>query len=128
MKRPRLSEAPVAVRDSVAELLGTAVLTEQPAQGGFTPSIASVVVGRAGVRLFVKAAPVGAGLGEAIEAGVVLAGVVGDIGPRLVGSVSVGDWRVAVFEVIEGVTVERWQPDDSACCRRSIMCGTLSFR
>nr|WP_221373793.1 phosphotransferase [Actinoplanes polyasparticus] len=112
MTRPRLSEAPAAVRDTVAELLGTAVLTERPAQGGFTPSIASVVAGRAGVRRFVKAAPVGAGLGEAVEAGVVLADVVGDIGPRLVGSASIGEWRVAVYEVIEGVTVERWEPSD----------------
>jgi hypothetical protein len=31
--------------------------------------VASVVVGKSGARLFVKAAPVGDGLGEAVQAG-----------------------------------------------------------
>ncbi|MCY1145019.1 phosphotransferase [Actinoplanes sp. Pm04-4] len=107
MTRPRLAEAPAAVREAVKELLGARVQTEQPAQGGFTPSIASVVVGR-GSRLFVKAAPLGMG----VEVGAALAEAVGEIGPRLVGFRVVGDWRVAAYEVIEGAAVRQWAAED----------------
>ncbi|WP_308201211.1 phosphotransferase [Paractinoplanes maris] len=112
VRRPLLSEAPEAVGDAVSALLGTAIHSEHPADAGFTPSIASMVTGAGARRLFVKAAPVGEGLGEAVEAGVVLAGAVGDLGPRLAGSAAVGAWRVAVYEVIEGETVRRWEPTD----------------
>lgn len=50
---------------AVSELLGAPVLHERPAEAGFTHSIASTVIGVGGRRLFVKAAPVGGGLGEA---------------------------------------------------------------
>jgi hypothetical protein len=110
--RPLLGEAPEAVREVVAELLGVAIDGERPSAAGFTPSIASVVTGRGGRRLFVKAAPVGDGLGEAVAAGAVLAGAAGDLGPRLVGAVGCGDWRVAAYEVVDGVTVDLWTAGD----------------
>jgi hypothetical protein len=89
---------------------------EWAAEAGFTPSIASVVAGRSGARLFVKAAPIGTGLGEAVEAGAVLADAVGDLGPRLLRAVSCGEWRVAAYKVVDGVLLvidrmrERMQP------------------
>ncbi|GIE83230.1 hypothetical protein Aph02nite_91800 [Actinoplanes philippinensis] len=96
----------------MAGLLGEPVLVEQAAAAGFTPSIASIVMGRSGVRLFVKAAPVGNGLGEAVEAGAVLADAVGDLGPRLVGAATCGGWRVAAYHVVDGVTIESWSAAD----------------
>ncbi|MFC4072571.1 phosphotransferase [Actinoplanes subglobosus] len=111
-RRPLVSAAPEAVRDVVAGLLGEPVVGERAAEAGFTPSIASVVVGRSGARLFVKAAPVGDGLGEAVEAGAVLADAVGDLGPTLVGAVPCGEWRVAAYEVVDGVTVDFWTAGD----------------
>ncbi|MEU4626599.1 aminoglycoside phosphotransferase [Actinoplanes sp. NPDC023801] len=111
-RRPVLAEAPDAVRAAVAELLGAPIVAERAAAAGFTPSIASIVAGRGGRRLFVEAAPVGDGLGEAVAAGVVLAGAAGDLGPRLAGAVECGDWRVAAYEVVDGVTVDFWTGDD----------------
>lgn len=91
-------------------MLGSPIRTEWPASAGFTWSIASIVAGHGGQRLFVKAAP--SGDGAAVEAGAVLADVVGDLGPRLAGFAAVGDWRVAAYEVIDGETVTRWTADD----------------
>ncbi|WP_328473656.1 aminoglycoside phosphotransferase [Actinoplanes sp. NBC_00393] len=110
IRRPRLADAPPGVRAAVEELLGGPIRTEHPADAGFTPSIASVVAGGGGTRLFVKAGP--AGLGDAVQAGVVLADVTGDLGPRLVGCAVVGPWRVAAYEVVEGETVTRWESAD----------------
>ncbi|MBB2922326.1 aminoglycoside phosphotransferase [Cellulomonas cellasea] len=110
--RPRLADAPGDVRDAVDALLGSPVVDERPATAGFTPSVASTVVGSGGQRLFVKVAPVGGGLGEAVEAGVVLADVVGDLGPRLVGSAAVGAWRVAAYEVVDGTALAAWDAAD----------------
>ncbi|MEU4426515.1 aminoglycoside phosphotransferase [Actinoplanes sp. NPDC024001] len=106
--RPRLADAPPGVRAAVEGLLGGPIGAEQAAEAGFTHSIASVVTGRCGRRLFVKAAAPG----DAVEAGIVLAAVTGEIGPRLAGSAAVGDWRVAAYEVIEGETLTRWQAAD----------------
>jgi hypothetical protein len=111
-RRPLLADAPGSVRAAVAGLLGAPVDCERPAAAGFTPSIASVVTGRGGRRLFVKAAPVGAGLGEAVAAGVLLAEATGDLGPRLAGAAECGDWRVAAYEVVDGVTVDDWTAED----------------
>jgi hypothetical protein len=99
VQRPRLADAPTTVRAAVEELLGGPVVAERAAAAGFTPSVASIVVGSGGNRLFVKAAPVGEGLGEAVRAGVALAEVVAELAPRLVGSARVGQWRVAAYEV-----------------------------
>lgn len=96
----------------MAEVLGEPVVGEWAAEAGFTPSIASVVAGRSGARLFVKAAPIGTGLGEAVEAGAVLADAVGDLGPRLLRAVSCGEWRVAAYKVVDGVTVDAWSSAD----------------
>lgn len=112
--RPLLAEAPEPVRAAVSGMLGSPVVAEHAAAAGFTRSIASVVVGGGGSRLFVKAGPVGAGLGAAVEAGAVLAGAVGSLGPRLVGFAAVGDWRVAAYEVVEGATVTWWDAGDVA--------------
>jgi hypothetical protein len=111
-RRPLLSEAPDAVLDAVAGVLGEPVVGERAAEAGFTPSIASVVTGRSGARLFVKVAPVGNGFGEAVEAGAVLADAVGDLGPRLVGAVACGEWRVAAYEVVDGTPVASWSAAD----------------
>lgn len=112
--RPRLAAAPAAVRHAVARLLGGPVVAETPASAGFTPSIASVVVGGTGERLFIKAAPLGAGLGEAVEAGVLLSPATDGIGPKLLGSAAVGTWRVAAYEVIDGEAVTTWTMRDCA--------------
>ncbi|WP_258725900.1 hypothetical protein [Cellulomonas sp. NS3] len=112
--RPRLADTPAEVRDAVDALLGSPVTRERPASAGFTPSVASTVVGSGGDRLFVKAAAVGGGLGEAIETGVLLADVAGDLGPRLVGSAVVGAWRVAAYEVVEGTALTTWDEADLA--------------
>ncbi|GAA0456811.1 hypothetical protein Ade02nite_05790 [Paractinoplanes deccanensis] len=111
-RRPRLTEAPEAVRAAVERLLGEPVHEERAAAAGFTASVASTVVGIGGRRLFVKAAPVGGGLGEAVEAGAVLAEAVGDLGPRPAGFAAVGAWRVAAYEAIEGEAVTRWTAAD----------------
>jgi hypothetical protein len=110
LQRPRLAEAPEAVRDAVARMLGSSICAERPASAGFTWSVASIVVGRGGSRLFVKAAP--GGDGDAVEAGADLAEVVGDLGPRLAGYAAIDDWRVAAYEVIDGEAVTRWTVDD----------------
>jgi hypothetical protein len=115
--RPRLAHAPAAVRAAVTDLLGEAIHTETPAPAGFTPSIASTINGR----LFIKAAPIGDGLGEAVETGATLAHTIGDLGPRLLGSAAPGQWRIAAYELIHGDTVTRWTdlirlaPDLAAC-------------
>ncbi|GAA4606565.1 hypothetical protein BJY16_005895 [Actinoplanes octamycinicus] len=114
LTRPRLADAPESVRAAVSDLLGGPIRGERPAQAGFTHAVASVVTGDGGSRLFVKAAPVGDGLGEAVAAGVVLAEVVGDLGPRLLGHVAVGGWRVAAYEVVEGSAVTSWTAADLA--------------
>ncbi|GAA1653620.1 phosphotransferase [Actinoplanes couchii] len=108
MDRPRLADAPVDVRAAVADLLGGPIVSERPADAGFTPAIASVV----NDTLFVKAGPVGEGLGEAVQAGVVLAPAAGALAPRLVGSAVLGSWRMAAYEVVEGETVTRWEAAD----------------
>ncbi len=114
-----MSEAPAAVREAVSEMLCGPIRAERPSTAGFTPSIASVVAGPRGW-LFVKAAPVGDGLGEAVAAGVVLAGVVGDLGPRLVGAAETGAWRVAAYEVIEGEAPRC----TTATCGGTMCCGS----
>jgi hypothetical protein len=114
VRRPRLADAPVEVRDAVAALLGAPVAEERPAATGFTPSVASTVLAANGARLFVKAAAVGEGLGEAVQAGAVLADAVGDLGPRLVGSAAVGAWRVVAYEVVDGATPTTWDSADLA--------------
>jgi hypothetical protein len=83
----------------VEQLLGEPVVTEHPAGAGFTPSIASVVVGASGRRLFVKEAP---------PESVVLASVTGALGPRFVGSAG----RMAAYEVVDGGPVTRWEAAD----------------
>lgn len=110
--RPRLADAPAEVRERVDALLGECVVAEVPAPAGFTASVASTVVGAGGARLFVKAAPVGEGFGEAVEAGVVLADVTGDLGPRLVGAAAVGAWRIAAYEVVDDEAVTSWRTAD----------------
>jgi hypothetical protein len=112
IRRPRLADSPDDVRAVIQDLLGSAIVAEHPARAGFTPSAASVVVGTNGNRLFVKAAPVGEGLGEAVEAGVALARVADELGPLLVGSAAVGQWRVAAYEVVEGEPVKWWEAAD----------------
>lgn len=111
-RRPLVSSAPEMVREAVAGVLGEPVVGERAAEAGFTPSIASLVVGRSGARLFVKAAPVGDGLGEAVEAGAVLADAAGDLGPRLVDAVACGEWRIAAYEVVDGGPVDQWSAAD----------------
>jgi len=65
--RPRLLDAPPAVVAAVEEMLGATVTAEFPAAGGFTMSIASVVMAASGRgRVFIKAGPFGEGLGEAL--------------------------------------------------------------
>ncbi|MEV6300153.1 aminoglycoside phosphotransferase [Actinoplanes sp. NPDC051861] len=192
IRRPRLSEAPAAVRSAVAELLGSPLHAEHPAAAGFTRSIASVVIGTGGERLFIKAAPTDNDHGEtgetvksinavntvnshdktintvntvnsdskavdtaetvdshsktintvktvdgktintvetingdgktaatigAVEAGALLAGHIGDLGPRLVGFIAIGDWRIAAYEVIDGEPVTRWTDADRFALR-----------
>ncbi|WP_307834371.1 phosphotransferase [Paractinoplanes lichenicola] len=102
--RPRLSDAPDAVREMVESLLGEPIVAEHPASAGFTPSIASEVAGAGGRRLFVK---VGTD-----DAGLILAAVTGSLAPRLVGSGVVGEWRIAAYEVVEGEPVTRWHTAD----------------
>ncbi|WP_308121192.1 aminoglycoside phosphotransferase [Paractinoplanes bogorensis] len=99
--RPRLADAPSAVQTEVEALLGERVVAEHPAGAGFTSSIASVIVGARGRRLFVKAAP-----DASVRNGVVLAAVGG---PRLVGSATVGAWEIAAYEVVDGSPVARWE-------------------
>ncbi|WP_380162028.1 aminoglycoside phosphotransferase [Kineococcus sp. R86509] len=112
VQRPTLAQAPPEVRDEADRLLGGPVLREEPAAAGFTSSIASTITSFHGRRLFIKAAPIGSGLGEAVEAGVVLADVVADLGPRLLGSASPGDWRIAVYEVLDGASISTWHRED----------------
>jgi hypothetical protein len=114
LMRPRLAEAPDAVRAVVSDLLRSPIRAEHAAAAGFNRSIASVVVGSRGSRLFIKAAPVGSGLGEAVQAGAILAETVGDIGPRLVDFAVVADWRVAAYEVVDGEAVTWWSAADVA--------------
>jgi hypothetical protein len=114
LERPRLADAPDTVQAAVSDLLGSPIRAERAAAAGFTRSIASVVVGSGRTRLFIKAAPIGAGLGEAVEAGAILAETVGEIGPRLVGFATVDDWRLAAYEVVEGQAVTWWSAADVA--------------
>lgn len=110
--RPLLGNAPAEVRKAVEELLGSAIAREHAAPAGFTASIASTVTGARGSRLFIKAAPIGDGTGEAVAAGITLARAAGDLGAPLVGSVSVGAWRIAAYEVLRGEAVQQWTPED----------------
>jgi len=111
-RRPLLGDAPTEVREAVEDLLGSPVAGEQPAAGGFTASIASTVTGAHGSRLFIKAAPIGDGTGEAVAAGITLAKAAGDLGASLVGSASVGAWRIAAYEVLQGEAVQHWTAED----------------
>ncbi len=108
MVRPRLSEAPREVRAVVEDVLGESVRLEQPAEMGFTPAIASTVAGGSGRSVFVKAAPTGSGLGEAVRTGVQLAPLIGDLSPRLLAASEPKDWVVAVYERVPGCAVEQW--------------------
>lgn len=110
--RPTLAAAPAEVREAVAGLLSGPPVVELPAAAGFTASIASTVVDARGRRLFIKAAAIGDGMGEAVEAGAVLADVIGDLGPRLQGAAACGSWRVAAYEVLDGDTVSTWRSKD----------------
>ncbi|WP_238985880.1 aminoglycoside phosphotransferase [Kineococcus radiotolerans] len=96
----------------MAGFLGGPPVVELPAAAGFTASIASTVVDARGRRLFIKAAALGDGMGEAVEAGAALANVVGDLGPQLRGSMACGSWRVAAYEVLDGATVSTWRSED----------------
>ena len=102
--RLRLSDAPDAVRERVETLLGEPIVAEYPASAGFTQSTASVIVGARGARCFVKAAP-----DSSVRAGVILAAVGG---PRLIGSATVGTWEIALYEVVDGSAVTRWEAAD----------------
>ena len=106
--RPRLSEASAAVRAVVEEVLGESVRLERPAAAGFTPAIASTVTGASGRSVFVKAAPTGAGLGEAVRTGVALAPLIGDVAPRLLAAGEPEGWVVAVYERVPGDAVGEW--------------------
>ncbi|MBG0568231.1 aminoglycoside phosphotransferase [Actinoplanes sp. NEAU-A11] len=110
--RPRLAEAPRQVRAVVEEALGESVQFERPAAAGFTPSIASAVTGGSGRSVFVKAAPTGGGLGEAVRTGVQLAPLIGDLSPRLLTAEEPEGWVVAVYEHVPGSTAAQW--DESA--------------
>ncbi|GAA0453330.1 hypothetical protein GCM10009531_51490 [Actinoplanes capillaceus] len=112
--RPLLADAPRPVREAVTGLLGGRVTREEPATAGFTPSIASLVTGGDGRRLFVKAAP--GGEGPAVP----LAGAAGDLGPRLIAARTVGDWSIEAFEVVDGDTVTHWTGADLDHLRRVV--------
>lgn len=114
MRRPRLAQAPQEVRVVVEEALGEAVQFERPAAAGFTESIASAVTSGSGRSVFVKAAPTGGGLGEAVRTGVQLAPLIGDLSPRLLTAQESGGWVVAVYEHVPGSAVEQWDESSVA--------------
>jgi hypothetical protein len=106
--RPRLSHAPPAVRAVVENVLRAPVRHERPAAFGFTPAVASTVTGDKGRAVFVKAGPLGAGLGEAVRTGVRMCAVVGDLAPPLLAAAEVNGWAVAVYEHVPGDALAEW--------------------
>lgn len=106
--RPRLSQAPAAVRSVVQHVLREPIRHEQPAAFGFTPAVASTVTARGGRTVFVKAGPLGSGLGEAVRTGAQLAAIVGDLAPQLLAAAEVDGWAVAVYEHVSGAAVREW--------------------
>jgi phosphotransferase family enzyme len=112
--RPRLSQVPAVVRAFVEDVLREPLRHERPAAFGFTPAVASTVTGRGGRTVFVKAAPLAGGLGEAVRAGVRLAELVGDLAPRLLAAAEPGGWVVAVYEYVPGDSLREWDEPATA--------------
>lgn len=102
--------SPGVVIAAVADILGSSIVRELPAQAGFTMAVASWVERARGRSAFVKAAPLDSAAGAGVCAGAELASVVGDLGPLLVGYSAVCGWAVAVYEVIDGHTLTGWDP------------------
>lgn len=108
MVRPRLMDAPEAVRAVVEDELGEPVALERPAVAGFTPAVASTIAGHSGRSVFVKAAPLAGGPGEAVQTGVDLAPLIGDLAPGLLASAQTDGWVVAVYEHVPGEALAEW--------------------
>lgn len=106
--RPRLMSSPEAVIAAVADILGSSIVRELPAQAGFTMAVASWVESAQGRSVFVKAAPLDSAAGAGVRVGAELASVVGDLGPPLIGYSAVDGWAVAVYEVIDGHSLTEW--------------------
>ena len=124
--RPRLSQAPAAIRRVVEDVLREPLRHERPAAFGFTPAVASTVTGRSGRAVFVKAGPVGAGPGEAVRTGVRMAAIVGDLAPRLLVAAEAGGWVVAVYDNVPGEAVREW--DESATASMMGVLATIRER
>lgn len=111
--RPRLLEsAPSTVVDFVRETVDSRTLREWPAAGGFTPSVASVIVADVDRQVFVKAGPKADAGGEAVRTGAELAEVVTDVGPALISWAERDGWYVAVYECLAGAAVDEWHLAD----------------
>lgn len=110
-------EVPESLRESIGELLGSAVVAARTQPGGFSPGSADRVVTASGRRAFVKTAwsAVNAEATdihrlEARKSAVLPAGIPA---PRLLGSFDRGDWVAVVFEDVEGRhPVTPWRPDE----------------
>jgi hypothetical protein len=64
--------------------------------------------------MFVKAGPVGGGLGEAVQTGVRMAGIVGDLAPPLRAAAEIDGWAVAVYDAVPGDVVQEWDEPATA--------------
>lgn len=127
--RPRLLDAPEDVVVTLAERLGSPVVRERSALEGFSQSVASWLLLQDGREIFAKAAPAYPAWGaDPIRNGVVLADVTGDLGPRLLCAWEGDGWVVAVYEVLEGEALTRWERSDlphlQAAVATLARCGT----
>lgn len=113
LARPRLlASAPESIIEHVRDLLATSTLREVPASDGFTDSVASIIEAADGRQVFVKAGRGSDAGGQAVRTGAELASVITDLGPALLSSAEREGWYVAVYERLEGETVDLWTPHD----------------
>ncbi|GIF38809.1 aminoglycoside phosphotransferase [Actinoplanes xinjiangensis] len=111
--RPRLADAPEGIIAALGDALGSGVARETPAPAGWTPTVASIIALVDGRDVFVKASgdpELHEGLRNAVDCDAALTDR--SLAPPVLAALTVGGWRIVVWECLPGGHVGRWSRRD----------------
>lgn len=115
--RPRWSEITSTTRNTIEQLIGSAVVEADNCPGGYSPGFASLLTRAEGRRVFVKAIDADRWPADAryyrYEAEVAAALPPAVSAPRLLGSIEDGPWVILAFDAVDGINPSQpWRETD----------------